>query len=155
MIYREEKDTVNPFLEKLTEKYEDLVAFEGDSIVEVVVKTFTNIIMLIVLVVLIPIGIIISIYNTLYNLQKKTYDNLMEDDSSSRFALSVELGIYILLSIPCLLILIPYWIMAAIITWMVKHKILALFVIIIAVLCYVYRDRIVQMFETIMNNIFR
>jgi hypothetical protein len=151
MVYRESRDTSNPFLSKIIDKWQDLISFDGDSIIEVLVKSIANFIVLIFLVVLIPVGIIISIYNSLYNLQKKAYDNVIsESGSSSQFASSVELGIYILLSIPFLLILIPYWILAAILTFMVKHKMLALFLIVIAVLCYVFWDKIVQVITSYM-----
>ncbi|MBP5582934.1 MAG: hypothetical protein J6X43_03140 [Bacteroidales bacterium] len=154
MAYNEDKDTSNPFLSKINDKWDDFISFEGDSIIEVLVKSIANLIVLLVLVLLIPIGVIISIYNSLYNLQKKAYENVIDDSgTSSQFASSVELGVYILLSLPFFLLLVPYWIIAAIVTWLVKHKVLALIIIVIVGLCYVFRDRMIPFVESLINKL--
>ena len=80
-----------------------IVEFEGDPIIEKGVKSISIIIVLCILLLLIPIGVIVSIYNSLYNMQKKVYDYIDDDysDSSySTFVASVEYGIYFLLSLP-------------------------------------------------------
>ena len=146
MAYKTQKNTTNPFLPKISEKWKDLTNFKGESTIEIIVKSFSQFIVLLILVALIPIGAVISIYNSFYNLQKKTYDNLMNDtdSSSSQFASSVEFGIYVILSLPFLLVLIPYWIVAAIVTWAAKNKTIAIILLIVAVIAYVFRKDIVD-----------
>jgi len=136
MAYRYEKETDNPFISSVEDKWNELIEFEGDSIIEKGIKSISIIIVLCILLLLIPIGVIISIYNSLYNLQKKVYDYIDDDYSdslSSKFVASVEYGIYVLLSLPFFLSLIPYWVISFIITWSVRHKVVAM--IIIVVLC--------------------
>ena len=136
MAYNSDKETNNPFLPKVQEKWEELLEFDGDSIIEKVVKSIAVVIVLCILVCLIPVGIIISIYNSFYNLQKKAYDDLKydSDPSTSQFVSAVEFGIYALLSLPFLLLLIPYWIFAIIVTWFAKHWIIAtIFIVIILI----------------------
>lgn len=115
MVYKEDKETSNPFIPMVKDKWADLADFDGKSTIEIVVKSISEIIVLIILLALIPIGAIISIYNSFYNLQKKTYDDLMydTDSSTSQFASSVEFGIYFILSLPFLFILVPYWIITS------------------------------------------
>lgn len=151
MAYSKDKDTSNPFLPKVAEKWEELTDFEGDSIVEIIVKSLSQFIVLLILVCLIPIGAIISIYNSFYNLQKKAYDDLMydTDSSTSQFASSVEYGIYVLLSLPFLLVLIPYWIVAALVTWFAKHKVMAIIAIILIVACLIFWKQILMLVEEI------
>ena len=68
MAYNSEKETTNPFLPKVQEKWEELLEFDGDSIIEKVVKSISVLIVLCIIALLIPIGIIISIYNSFYNI---------------------------------------------------------------------------------------
>ena len=147
MAYSKDKDTSNPFLPKVAEKWEELTDFEGDSIVEIIVKSLSQFIVFLILVCLIPIGAIISIYNSFYNLQKKAYDDLMydTDSSTSQFASSVEFGIYVLLSLPFLLVLIPYWIIAALVTWFAKHKVMAIIVIVLIVAALIFMEQIMML----------
>jgi len=147
MAYYSEKETYNPFLPKVQEKWEELLEFEGDSIIEKVVKSISVLIVLCILVCLIPVGIIISIYNSFYNLQKKAYDDLKydTDPSTSQFVSAVEFGIYALLSLPFLLLLIPYWIFAVIVTWFAKHWITAIIIIIILLVYMSFMDEINQL----------
>ena len=147
MAYRENKETSNPFIPKVIDKWADLTSFDGNSTIEIIVKSISEIIVLIILVVLIPIGTIISIYNSFYNLQKKSYDDLMydNDSSSSQFASSVEFGIYFILSLPFLFILVPYWIITSLVTWFAKHKTLTIVLVVVAVICYILRDYIKQL----------
>lgn len=143
MAYKNEKNTTNPFLPKVSEKWHELTSLKCKSFIETIVKNFSLIIVLLILVALIPIGAVISIYNTIYNLQKKAYDELMVKDTdsmSSQFATSVEFGIYILLSLPFLLILLPYWIIAVVFTWLAKNKTVTIVLIIITLLCFVFWD---------------
>lgn len=154
MAYSKDKDTSNPFLPKVAEKWEELTDFEGDSIVEIIVKSLSQFIVLLILVCLIPIGAIISIYNSFYNLQKKAYDDLMydTDSSTSQFASSVEFGIYVLLSLPFLLVLIPYWVIAAIVTWFAKHKVMAIIVIVLIVAVLIFKEQIMMLIDDILSN---
>lgn len=144
MAYYSEKETTNPFLPMVQEKWEELLEFDGDSIIEKVVKSISVLIVLCIIVLLIPIGIIISIYNSFYNLQKKAYDDLKydTDPTTSQFVSSVEFGIYTLLSLPFLLILIPYWLFAIIVTWFAKHKIIASIVIVLVIVYLSFKDEI-------------
>lgn len=144
MAYYSEKETTNPFLPMVQEKWEELLEFDGDSIIEKVVKSISVLIVLCIIVLLIPIGIIISIYNSFYNLQKKAYDDLKydTDPTTSQFVSSVEFGIYTLLSLPFLLILIPYWLFAIIVTWFAKHKIIASIVIVLIIVYLSFKDEI-------------
>lgn len=154
MAYSKDKDTSNPFLPKVAEKWEELTDFEGDSIVEIIVKSLSQFIVLLILVCLIPIGAIISIYNSFYNLQKKAYDDLMydTDSSTSQFASSVEFGIYVLLSLPFLLVLIPYWVIAAIVTWFAKHKVMAIIIIVLIVAVLIFKEQIMMLIDDILSN---
>ena len=144
MAYNSEKETTNPFLPKVQEKWEELLEFDGDSIIEKVVKSISVLIVLCIIALLIPIGIIISIYNSFYNLQKKAYDDLRydTDPTTSQFVSSVEFGIYTLLSLPFLLILVPYWLFAIIVTWFAKHKIIATIVIVLVIVYLSFKDEI-------------
>lgn len=146
MVYKEDKETSNPFIPMVKDKWADLADFDGKSTIEIVVKSISEIIVLIILLALIPIGAIISIYNSFYNLQKKTYDDLMydTDSSTSQFASSVEFGIYFILSLPFLFILVPYWIITSLVTWFAKHKTLTIVLVVVAVICYILRDYIKQ-----------
>ena len=118
MAYYSEKETSNPFFPKLQEKWSDLIEFDGDSIIEKLVRSISEVIVLCLLVALLPVGVIISIYNSFYNLQKKAYDSIRYDsDSHSQFASCVEYGIYVLLSLPFMILLVPYWIFAFIAAW--------------------------------------
>ena len=91
MAYYSEKETSNPFLPKLKEKWRDLIDFEGDSFIETCVKSFSELIVLLILLLLLPIGVLISVYNSFYNLQKRTYDSLKyNSDSDSQFTDSVR-----------------------------------------------------------------
>lgn len=141
MAYYSEKETINPFLPKVQEKWDELLEFEGNSIIEKGIKTISVLIVLCILVCLIPVGIIISIYNSFYNMQKNAYDDLKynTDTSTSQFVSAVEFGIYALLSLPFLLLLIPYWIFAVIITWFAKHWIIAtIFIVILLIFSILY-----------------
>lgn len=143
MAYYLEKETSNPFLPKVQEKWNDLIEFDGDSIIEKLVRSISEVIVLCLLVVLLPIGVIISIYNSFYNLQKKAYDSLRYDsDSHSQFADSVEYGIYLLLSLPFLLLLLPYWTFAAIIPWLAKHKVIAMMLIVLLIAGFYLKMRL-------------
>lgn len=141
MAYYSEKETINPFLPKVQEKWDELLEFEGNSIIEIGIKTISVLIVLCILVCLIPVGIIISIYNSFYNMQKNAYDHLKynTDTSTSQFVSAVEFGIYTLLSLPFLLLLIPYWIFAVIVTWFAKHWIIAtIFIVILLIFSILY-----------------
>ena len=141
MAYYSEKETINPFLPKVQEKWDELLEFEGNSIIEIGIKTISVLIVLCILVCLIPVGIIISIYNSFYNMQKNAYDDLKynTDTSTSQFVSAVEFGIYTLLSLPFLLLLIPYWIFAVIVTWFAKHWIIAtIFIVILLIFSILY-----------------
>ncbi len=144
MAYNSEKETTNPFLPKVKEKWKELIAFDGDSIIEIVVKSISVLIVLCIIVLLIPIGIIISIYNSFYNLQKKAYDDLKYDTnpSTSQFVSSVEFGIYTLLSLPFFLILVPYWLFAIVVTWFAKHKVVTIVVIVLIIVYMSFKDEI-------------
>lgn len=143
MAYYSEKETSNPFLPKLQEKWDDLVEFEGDSIIEKIVRGVSEFIVLCLLVLLLPVGVIISIYNSFYNLQKKAYDSIRyESDSHSQFANSVEYGIYLLLSLPFLLLLLPYWIFAAIVPWFAKHKVVTTILLLLILVIIYYKNEI-------------
>lgn len=148
MTYSSYKDTSNPFIPKVEDKWDDLLTFDGDSIVENIVKFISGVIVFVFLIALVPIGAVISIYNSFYNFQKKAYDKLMkdQDSSSSQFASSVEFGILILMSLPFFAVLIPYWIIAALVTWFAKHKIMAIIFIAILIACYVFRGQILALF---------
>jgi len=144
MAYKTPKNTTNPFLPQIIEKWKELTSSKGDSTIEIIVKCLSQIIVLLILVALIPIGAVISIYNCFYNLQKKTYDKLINDNdsSSSQFASSIEFGVYVILSLPFLIILIPYWIIAAIVTWFAKNKTLTIILLIIAAIAFYFKDYI-------------
>jgi len=147
MAYYSEKETSNPFLPKVQEKWSELIEFDGDSIIEKIVKSVSVLIVLCILVLLIPIGVVISIYNSFYNLQKKAYDDIRydTDPSTSQFVSSVEYGIYALLSLPFLLLLIPYWIFANVVTWFAKHKVTAIIIIVLVILIVTFYDEIYQL----------
>ena len=151
MAYNTQKNTTNPFIPKVIEKLKELTNFKGESIVEKIVKCLSQFIVLLILIALIPIGAVISIYNSFYNLQKKTYDNLIndKDSTSNQFASSVEFGVYFVLSLPFLFLLIPYWIIAAIVTWFAKNKTVAIILIIIAVVAYIFRQNIIDFFVSL------
>lgn len=150
MAYYSEKETSNPFLPKLQEKWDDLVEFEGDSIIEKIVRGVSEFIVLCLLVLLLPVGVIISIYNSFYNLQKKAYDSIRyESDSHSQFADSVEYGIYLLLSLPFLLLLLPYWVFAAIILWLAKHKVVVMILIVLFIAGFYFKDEIIWLIQSI------
>lgn len=149
MAYNDYKDTSNPIVPEVKDKWHDLLTFEGDTVVEKIVSTISKTIVLLLLIVLIPLGVVISIYNSLYNLQKSAYDDL---DDDNMFSKSVELGIYILLSIPFLLIMIPYWIFAPIWAWLAKHKVLIIIIIIIIVVFFVFKDSIMLFFNSLYAN---
>lgn len=124
MAYKSEKETSNPFIPKVQEKWKELIEFDKGSIIEKIVKSIAVLIVLGILLLLIPIGVVISIYNSFYNLQKKAYDELKRDtdSSNSQFVSCVEFGIYALLSLPFCLLLLPYWLFAKIVTWFAKLK---------------------------------
>jgi hypothetical protein len=149
MVYNSKKETNNPFLPKIQEKWKELMKFEGDSLIEKIVRSITSLILLCILICLIPVGIIMSIYNTFYNLQKKAYDNLISDKNQTasqfEFVSAVEFGIYALLSLPFLLLLIPYWIFAVIVTWLAKHRIIATIFIVILLIYLIYMNEINQL----------
>ena len=86
-------------------------------------------------------------YNSFYNLQKKAYDDLKydTDPSTSQFVSAVEFGIYALLSLPFLLLLIPYWIFAIIVTWFAKHWIIATIIIVILLIYLSFMSEINQL----------
>ena len=97
-------------------------------------------------------GIIISIYNSFYNLQKKTYDAIRynSESSNSEFAASVEYGIYIILSLPFFLLLVPYWIFSVLFTWLVRFKWIAVIVIIIMVILFlVFREDVSWVYQLV------
>lgn len=146
MVYNSKKETNNPFLPKVQEKWKEFMKFEGDSLIEKIVKGFTSLILLCLLICLIPIGIIMSIYNTFYNLQKKAYDNLNSNNNQTasqfEFVSAVEFGIYALLSLPFLLLLIPYWIFAIIVTWLAKHWIITTILIVILLVYLIFKNDI-------------
>lgn len=154
MAYSSEKETTNPFLPKVQEKWDDFKQFDGDSIIENVVKSISLLIVIFVLVLLLPIGVIISIYNSFYNLQKKAYDDLLydSDSSSSQFASSVELGIYALLSLPFLILLVPYWLIAILVTWFAKHKLLAITIFVLIIIFIIFRHEIIQLIANYLPN---
>lgn len=113
MAYSSEKDTTNPFLSKIQDIWKDFLKFKGDTLIEKIVRSISVLVVLCIFVFLIPFGILISIYNSFYNLQKKSHDALLNSNSTnSQFVSGVEFGIYFLLSIPFWLLLIPYWIIA-------------------------------------------
>ena len=155
MAYYSEKETSNPFLPKLQEKWNSLVKFEGDSIIEKIVRSISEFIVLCLLVLLLPVGIIISIYNSFYNLQKKSYDSIRyESDSHSKFADSVEYGIYLLLSLPFLLLLLPYWILAAIIPWFARHKVVTTILFLLFFAIVYYKDEVYYIINCFLGMIF-
>lgn len=155
MAYNLEKETYNPFLPKVQEKWKEFIKFEGDSLIEIIVKSISSLILLCILVCLIPVGIIMSVYNTFYNLQKKAYDNLNSDTNptTSQFVSAVEFGIYALLSLPFLLFLIPYWIFANIVTWFAKHWILATILIVILLIYLIFMNEINQLIGRFIYNL--
>ncbi len=155
MVYNSKKETDNPFLPKVQEKWKEFMKFEGESFIEIIVKSISSLILLCVLVCLIPVGIIISVYNTFYNLQKKAYDNLNSDNNqtSSQFVSAVEFGIYALLSLPFLLLLIPYWIFAIIVTWFAKHWIIATILIVILLIYLIFKNDINQLIGGYIYNL--
>lgn len=96
---------------------------------------------------LIPIGVIISIYNSIYNLQKGAMDRLnKKTDSSARFAVSIEFAIYFILGLPFFLVLIPYWVISSIIIWLANHKVFAIILIILIILGLVFKNQIIDFF---------
>ena len=155
MVYNSKKETDNPFLPKVQEKWKEFMKFEGESFIEIIVKSISSLILLCILVCLIPVGIIISVYNTFYNLQKKAYDNLNSDNNqtSSQFVSAVEFGIYALLSLPFLLLLIPYWIFATIVTWFAKHWIIATILIVILLIYLIFMNDINQLIGGFIYNL--
>ena len=70
MVYNSERDTSNPFLFRVRDKWDELVEFEGETIIEKVVKSISILIVLCALILLIPVGIILSIYIFFSNLYK-------------------------------------------------------------------------------------
>ena len=156
MAYNTEKETSNPFLPKVQEKWEELMEFEGNSIIEKIVKSISVLIVFCILVCLIPVGIIISIYNSFYNLQKKAYDDLKydTDPSTSQFVSAVEFGIYALLSLPFLIVLIPYWIFALFVTWFAKHRLITIIVIVLILIYFIFQNEAHQLFDYIMQRIY-
>ena len=145
MAYYSEKETYNPFFPLLVEKWDELIEFDGDTLIEKIIRSCSTFIVAICLILLIPIGAIISIYNSFYNLQKKAYDrmNYNEDSSYSMFATSVEYGIYLLLSLPFFITLIPFWIFSALFIWFTKHKIIA-FIFLFIIITYLLFDNVIN-----------
>lgn len=155
MVYNSERDTSNPFLFRVRDKWDELVEFEGKTIIEKVVKSISILIVLCALILLIPVGIILSIYNSFYNLQKKTYDAIRfnSESSNSEFAASVEYGIYIVLSLPFFLLLMPYWIFSVLFTWLIKHKWIATIVIIMIILLVLFREEVFRICRLYMTEV--
>jgi len=142
MAYNSYKDPGNPFLPVFLDKWSDLTRMDGDSVFENIIKTIINIIVLLIILALIPIGFLIAIYNSLYNLQAKTLEKIQNSNHSaaSKFSMSVEFGIYLLLSIPLAIVLFPLWLIAQVFMWLVQHKVIAIVLIILAILGYIFRD---------------
>ena len=155
MAYYSEKETYNPFLPKVQEKWKEMLEFEGDSFIEKVVKSISVLIVLCILICLIPVGIIISIYNSFYNLQKKAYNDLKydTDPSTSQFVSAVEFGIYALLSLPFLIVLIPYWLFALLVTWFAKHRLLTIVAIVLVLFYFIFQNEACQLFDYLMQSI--
>ena len=154
MAYCSEKETSNPFLPKLQEKWNDLVRLEGDSIIEKIVRCISEFIVLCLLVLLLPVGVIISIYNSFYNLQKKSYDSIRyESDSHSQFADSVEYGIYLLLSLPFLLLLLPYRLLAVITPWFARHKVVITILFLLFLAIIYYKDEVCYLINYLLGMI--
>ena len=145
MAYYSEKETYNPFLPLLVEKWDELIEFDGDTLIEKIIRSCSTFVVAICIILLIPIGAIISIYNSFYNLQKKAYDrmNYNEDSSYSQFVTSVEYGIYLLLSLPFFIILVPFWVFSALFIWFTKHKIIA-FIILLIIIIYLLFDNVIN-----------
>ena len=142
MAYYYEKETYNPFLSLLVEKWDELIEFDGDTLIEKIIRSCSTFIVVICIIFLIPIGTIISIYNSLYNLQKKAYGrmNCYGDSSYSQFVTSVEYGIYLLLSLPFFIILLPFWIISALFIWLTKHRIIAFIILLIIIIYLLFVD---------------
>lgn len=147
MAYSSYKETKNPFISQIVEKWNSFISFNGDTFIEKIVSSLAQLIVLILLVMLIPIGVIISIYNSIYNLQKGAMDRLnKKTDSSARFAVSIEFAIYFILGLPFILVLIPYWVISSIIIWLANHKVFAIILIILIILGLVFKNQIIDFF---------
>lgn len=147
MAYSSYKETKNPFISQIVEKWNSFIIFNGDTFIEKIVSSLAQLIVLILLVMLIPIGVIISIYNSIYNLQKGAMDRLnKKTDSSARFAVSIEFAIYFILGLPFFLVLIPYWVISSIIIWLANHKVFAIILIILIILGLVFKNQIIDFF---------
>ena len=61
MAYYYEKETYNPFLSLLVEKWDELIEFDGDTLIEKIIRSCSTFIVVICIIFLIPIGAIINI----------------------------------------------------------------------------------------------
>ena len=150
MAYSNYKDTSNRFVPEVTKTWNSLVSFDGNNFIEKIVGSVSQIIVLLALVILIPIGMIESIHNSFYNLQKNAFDRLnSKSDSTSEFASSIEFAIYFILDLPFFIILIPFWILSIVFVWMAKNKIFT--IILIALIC-IYFFFLKEYVEEIFQN---
>lgn len=132
------KCTDNPFIPPVIEKWNELIDFDELSFSRLIEK-ISKLIVFIFLILLIPIGVVESIRASLYNLQKDATDSLSRSaDFSEKFAVGVEVGIYFLLSLPFLIILLPYWVIAGTVILLSKNKILFLLILVVAILAYIF-----------------
>ena len=77
-------------------------------------------------------------------MQRKVYNSLSNKSDSyhTQVANSTEFAIYAILSIPFLLLLVPYWIFSVIITWFARNEIIALIIVGLTVGYLLYKDEI-------------
>lgn len=136
----ENKNTENPFIPTIIEKWNEFISFE-DFTISTIIEKITTLIVLSFLILLIPIGIVISIYSSLYNLQTKANEALSyHDDFSKKFAAGIEVGIYFILSLPFLGALIPYWFIASIVIFATKNKTLFIIITLLVISIYFFWD---------------
>ena len=142
------KSTNNPFIPLVIEKWNELIDFDEFSFSKLIEK-ISKLIVFIFLILLIPVGVVESIRASLYNLQKNAAYSLSRSvDFSERFAVGVEIGIYFLLSLPFLIILLPYWIIAGTVIFLSKNKILFLLIVVMAILAYIFLKDTVMYYVT-------
>lgn len=127
----------NRFAEILKEKVNELIKVHttSDGIIEMIAKYIAISIVIVIMAVLTPtIGIIMTLYVIFRNMTLRTYQKLSNESSSeSKFPIMIELSIYSLLTLPFLIILIPYWIVAYLFIWSSEHILIAIIIAVVIV----------------------
>lgn len=118
-MYSSKINTENPFLEGLLESWRDLVKpFQGQTVIEIIVDRFTQLIIMIFFGIAIPLGFLISLNYSFYNVQKDAYDRIIRArDSHEKITHTIAFGITWIPSFLFLFVAIPAWILGKLILW--------------------------------------